>query len=185
MPLPPHRRPIRLPQAAYRAGDTFLLTCCVHRRETAFLHPPLARHALHCAVQSAVLTSAQLWAAVIMPDHVHLLVSGAVGCSVLDTGACFKRLVSWYATSAGRSTPLWQRRIHDQGIRTHLPNALDNAIAYLVNNPVRAGFTTHWSNWPFTHVAVEKLGGSLWTQPVDNCAKPDVPSAPTVSPGSC
>ena len=99
---------------------------------------------------AAADTKARLWAGVVMPDHVHLLVSALVGKSPLDTGSDFKRLVTLALRELGHAGPVWQRRIHDRGIRTQFGGEVSAAAAYVVQNPVRARLVSEWTAWPHT-----------------------------------
>jgi REP element-mobilizing transposase RayT len=103
-------------------------------------------------LQAATKTAAALWCGVVMPDHVHLLVSAAQGKSPLDTAACFKRLTTIAVRAQGFSGDLWQRRIHDRGIRADFDNDVDAAACYVLDNPVRRGFVESWEQWPFSHL---------------------------------
>lgn len=90
-----------------------------------------------------------------MPDHAHLLVNALEGKSPLDVASCFKRLVTLEARKRGHSDALWQRRVHDRGLRTNFNNDLAAAIRYVLNNPVRQGLVSSWERWPFGHLHPE------------------------------
>jgi REP element-mobilizing transposase RayT len=90
-----------------------------------------------------------------MPDHAHLLVPAVDGKSPLDVGSCFKRLVTLEARKLGCSDALWQRRVHDRGIRTDFNHDPAAAIRYVLDNPVRQGFVSSWERWPLSHLHPE------------------------------
>jgi len=50
---------------------------------------------------------------------------------------------------------LWQRSYFDYTLRTE--EAIESVVAYIVNNPVRAGFVTRPGDWPF-------WGSSHWSR---------------------
>jgi REP element-mobilizing transposase RayT len=97
-------------------------------------------------------TGAVLWCGMVMPDHVHLLLSAGVGKSPLDTMACFKRMTTLAVRGLGFSGPLWQRRIHDRGIRVDFANDIERAAGYVLGNPVRCGLVASWQDWPLRYV---------------------------------
>jgi putative DNA methylase len=84
-----------------------------------------------------------------MPNHVHVLIR-LMG--EIPLGEVVK---AWKATSAirinrllGRNGSLWLADYHDRFIRD-----LDhfyNAIAYIRNNPLKAGLCRVSSDWPFS-----------------------------------
>ena len=146
------RRDIRLPDACYRDQDTFLLTICTAQRRPVFQRDELAKAAFDALPAAADKTGADLWCAVVMPDHVHLLVTAASGKTPLHTGSCFKRLATVALRKAGFTEPVWQRRIHDRGLRTNFGGDLLAAVRYVLENPVRHDLTSDWEAWPYTFV---------------------------------
>jgi len=47
----------------------------------------------------------------------------------------------------GREGKFWQRESFDHFVRNE--RELHNIIAYIFNNPVKAGWAKHWEDWPF------------------------------------
>ena len=90
-----------------------------------------------------------------MPDHAHLLVHALKGKSPLDVGSCFKRLVTIEARKQGHSDALWQRRVHDRGMRTNINRDLAAVIRYVLGNPVRRRLVSSWQQWPLSHLHSE------------------------------
>jgi len=90
----------------------------------------------------------RLLAWVIMPNHVHLLIEQIAGWP-LD------RLIhSWKSFTAkainrtqGTSGGVWARDYYDRFVRdgTHF----ENALAYIQNNPVKAGLVGRPEDWPW------------------------------------
>ena len=50
-----------------------------------------------------------------------------------------------------RSGTFWQKESYDHLVRDD--RELANIIAYTLNNPVKAGLTTHWQEWKFSYVS--------------------------------
>jgi REP element-mobilizing transposase RayT len=153
------RTKIRLPAEAYRAGETFLLTVCTSENQQLLTQARYGPEALDAMHHAAHKTSASLWCGVIMPEHVHLVVTAQPGKSPLDMAACFKRLTTIAARKRGHQGNLWQRRIHDRGIRTGWNGNLASALFYVLDNPVRRGLVDAWEDWPlsYLHPDIESL----------------------------
>ena len=60
--------------------------------------------------------------------------------------ARIKQLTAFEYTRRTRER-LWQRSYFDRTLRPK--DALDSVMAYIVNNPIRAGFVTLADDWPF------------------------------------
>ncbi len=108
--------------------------------------------ALHYRDQRAY----DLLAFCIMPNHVHLV------CTPLaqEDGTyralprilqSLKRHTARRANEIlGRRGAFWQAESYDHVVRHE--NALTRIIAYVVNNPVKAGLADEWEAWPRTYV---------------------------------
>lgn len=150
------RRPIRLGREAYVAGEPFLLTICTAGRQSLLKPQHYGRQVYEAILVAAEKTGATLWCAVVMPEHVHLLLHAPAGRDPLDTAACFKRLATIAVRKAGyKAESFWQRRIHDRGIRTNFGNDLGAAIRYVLSNPVRRALVSSWEQWPLSYVHPE------------------------------
>jgi REP element-mobilizing transposase RayT len=86
----------------------------------------------------------------IMPNHVHLVVNLPEEAPLL--ARTLQRIKSFTARhineahcSNGR---VWQPESYDHRIRSN--RELQNVLAYVVNNPVKAGLVADWQQWPFT-----------------------------------
>jgi REP element-mobilizing transposase RayT len=88
----------------------------------------------------------RLLAWVIMPNHVHVMIEQM---DRLDT-----ILHSWKSFTANRINALrdvrgkvWAREYYDRFIRD--PAHFENALAYISNNPVKAGLVRSADDWPW------------------------------------
>ncbi|MBF9223056.1 hypothetical protein I2H31_18280 [Hymenobacter sp. BT662] len=65
-----------------------------------------------------------------------------------------QRLKSYTATRAnkvlGRTGAFWQAESYDHVVRN---GELERVLAYVVENPVKAGFVEDWEQWPHTYLA--------------------------------
>jgi len=50
----------------------------------------------------------------------------------------------------GRSGPFWQHESYDHVVRD--AREYERILAYIVNNPVKAGLVEDWQDWPYTFV---------------------------------
>ena len=85
---------------------------------------------------------------VIMPDHVHLLVT-PVACTVSEIMRNFKSFTSKQIRETLRqSGPIWQRRFYDRVIRDE--QQFLAALDYIHLNPVRSGLVSSPENYEFS-----------------------------------
>ena len=89
--------------------------------------------------------------AVIMPDHVHLVVRFPPQTEFVRAVRQWKH---WTARQLGVE---WQRDFFDHRLRSE--ESLDEKVRYLLNNPVRAGLVEDFQEWPHLWMAE---GGISW-----------------------
>jgi REP element-mobilizing transposase RayT len=90
-----------------------------------------------------------LHAWVVMPNHVHAVLTPFEGHSVSDILHSWKSFTaSAINRSLGRSGKLWQHESFDHLVRNH--DSLIRFITYTENNPVAAGLCQHPEDWPFS-----------------------------------
>lgn len=91
----------------------------------------------------------------IMPNYVHLLVQLPD-----DTLFSFERMMQLIkgrtATAGNRllgriGQPFWQPESYDHLVRS--PAECERVTAYILNNPVKAGLTASWEEWPYSFLA--------------------------------
>ena len=82
----------------------------------------------------------------IMPNHLHLLACVVTeGGDLLDFMDHFKRRSGFELGRLGEPGPVWQRDFWDRHMRSD--EHLDEAVAYIMDNPVRAGLCEHADDW--------------------------------------
>jgi REP element-mobilizing transposase RayT len=96
----------------------------------------------------------------IMPNHVHVVVE------ILEKYLLEEILHSWKSYSAheankllGRCGSFWFREYHDRDIRN--TNHLEDAIAYVENNPVKAGLTRTKEEWQWSSARGKRIWPTL------------------------
>ena len=146
MPHPkPHSRYLRSGRWS-GSGHVYLVTFTTWKRQrwlAEFLTARLVIQALNKARYAETL------AFVVMPDHVHWLMSLHEG-GLLSTEVQGVKSVSSHRLNSflNRKGPIWQPGFHDHGLRNE--ESLPEVARYIVMNPVRAGLVRscrEYSHW--------------------------------------
>jgi len=86
---------------------------------------------------------------VVMPEHVHLLISEPVRATVAQGMQSLKissaKHVSRLARRAGKELPLWQKRYYDRNVRDYEEFA--EKLRYIHRNPVKRGLCANPEDW--------------------------------------
>ena len=136
-------RPPRIPmwlQSDQRV--TYFVTLCVKDRRHV-----LAQRNVFAAIERFCREN-ENWntiAAVVMPDHIHALVSPKLNRDERITrfSAALKRFIS----RETRATWQWQHGVFDRLLRRQ--EFGESKWGYMRENPVRAGFVDNWEEWPY------------------------------------
>jgi REP element-mobilizing transposase RayT len=154
--MPQHFYRRNLPHMQKDARPHFL-TFCTHRR--AILHAWARSLTLECCVHEHDV-SIDLHAAVVMPDHVHLIFTPLIDQERSEVVALAQITKSIKSASAhminrrlGRHGPVWQIESFDRVLRSS--EQLDAKIAYLRANPVRRGLVSLPEEWPWLWMPTE------------------------------
>jgi putative DNA methylase len=105
-------------------------------------------------------TRYQLHAWVVMPNHVHALITPLHGESLSAILHSWKSFTAKAANRVlGTSGQFWQEEYFDRMIRDEAH--WDNVVAYIEQNPVKAGLCQRPEDWPFgsAHRGEEKRAG--------------------------
>jgi putative transposase len=94
-------------------------------------------------------TNLELYAWVVMPDHVHLILRTAPPLTMGRAMQLMKgRFANRYNGFLGRKGPVWQDRYHARVLTSD--KALTAAIEYVHHNPVAAGFVVAPEDFPWS-----------------------------------
>ena len=111
---------------------SLVLECCLHQNGQRF----------------------DLKAAVIMPDHVHLIFTPLIAKDAMDVCSLAEIMDSIKGTSAHRVNKalqrkgkVWQTESFDHVLRSS--ENLDAKIQYVLENPVRRGLARDWHDYPW------------------------------------
>lgn len=86
----------------------------------------------------------------IMPNHVHLLLTLHESAPPLTKVMQRIKGVSGYHANKllQRKGQFWERESYDHVVRNE--SSFARIVAYIRNNPVKAGFVKRWEDWPWT-----------------------------------
>jgi REP element-mobilizing transposase RayT len=121
---------------------------CTLRRTPAFANDLVVSTARRQFLQCADELQFAVFAYVFMPDHLHGLVEGSSATSDFQ-GFCYR--LRRRTSSACRPIireGLWQNGYHERVLRG--PRGTEAIVAYIVNNPVRAGLTVRAEDYPYS-----------------------------------
>ena len=122
----------------------YFVTICANGRRKI-----LATETVHAALlqygQLGVERGFALGRYVIMPDHIHLFVSGTLDFNLGIWMRGLKRVVA--AAVTGGRNEVWQRGFFDHIIRNS--GSYSAKWDYVRQNPVRAGLVSKAGDWPF------------------------------------
>jgi putative transposase len=106
-----------------------------------------------------------LFAFVLMPDHLHLLLYPR-GVMLSDILRDFKCKSSFALREVRRKRgPIWQPRFFDSICRK--VHVFWEKMDYIHQNPVRAGLVTRAEDWPWSSAATVHVGAILTADPID------------------
>jgi putative transposase len=143
------RRHLRLDLPAYaQVSLVCSITIATRHRAAVFSNPDVAQAAVEVLRQLAADTEVVVYAYCVMPDHVHLLLSPSPSCDLITFVGQFKNLAQRAAWQRGVNGSFWQRRFWDHFVRSD--EGLERTVAYVLNNPVRAGFVQQWGDYPYS-----------------------------------
>jgi REP element-mobilizing transposase RayT len=119
----------------------YFLTFCIARREKV-----LANDETFAAFEAAIarLTIWTVIAAVLMPDHVHLLI--APNDRELPVGNASGAIKRWMRRELA-ATWQWQPGSFDRLLRSD--ESAYEKWQYIRENPARAGLVAKWEDWPY------------------------------------
>ena len=128
----------------------YFVTMCVENREAV-----LANDAALTAFRNAAirLRDWTVLAAVLMPDHLHVLVSPTEDreAQLGNLAGAIKRWMRQELCASWR----WQRGSFDRLLRSD--ESLHDKWLYVEENPVRAGLVEHYLAWPYRYTFNDKL----------------------------
>jgi REP element-mobilizing transposase RayT len=144
---------VRLADFDYASDAPIHLTLCADRG-SPFADARLAAVVCDSVERCCKLCGYALFGVCLMPDHLHVLLSpGESGIAVRDWLRRFKSFTTNEFVRGGGDSPLWQRSASDHVCRKE--ETAEQVLAYIIDNPVRAGLVGCWQDWPWTRVLIK------------------------------
>lgn len=119
----------------------FITVCAVPRGINHLCHPDVATRVLAAANHYHTIGRWHAELVLLMPDHVHALLSFPV------TESMNLVIRSWKHYLAAQCQIDWQRDYFDHRLRGH--EGHQEKTDYILNNPVRAGLAKSPEDWPY------------------------------------
>ena len=118
-----------------------------HDRQRHFGDAPTVALVIDQFLHTARLEGFEMLAYCFMPDHVHLLIEGLAEQADVRRFARLGKQRAGYLFTRQRHERLWQDSFFDRTLRPE--DDIAALIAYVVNNPVRAGLVSDPSEYLF------------------------------------
>ena len=123
----------------------FITFCCYHRRP--LLTGDAAKKTFEIALERVRRRCALcVYGYVIMPEHVHLLLSEPKRGTLADALKSLKQGIS--RRLIGDAEHFWQKRYYDFNIRN--ARQFVEKLRYIHRNPVKRGLCAHPEDWPWS-----------------------------------
>ena len=121
------------------------------RAGPTYLRIPAVAQLITASIQQGVPLDYQLHAWVVMPNHVHILLTPWIEPSVV-----LRQVKGASARSANKvlgltGQPFWQDESYDRLVRN--PAEFDRIENYILQNPVKAGLVQSAEEYPWSSVA--------------------------------
>jgi len=142
------RKPIRLPQPNYMGFRSYFVTICAKDRKRPFTIPRVVESMLAVLREQSVRFAFEVNAYCFMPDHCHLLLAGKTAqANLSDMIRGFKGCSAKSLRQFG-IFDTWQKGFYEHILRSGEDCA--SVMAYIFENPVRAGLVKDNYAWPFS-----------------------------------
>ncbi|QNI38144.1 REP-associated tyrosine transposase [Edaphobacter albus] len=153
--------PLGLKRYQQEDDDHFITFSCYHRKP--YLNTPSSKDTfLRSLEQTRSTYGFEVLGYVVMPEHIHLLVSEPPHAPLSKALQALKISVSRNLTER----PFWQTRYYDFNVHTH--NKRVEKLKYIHRNPVTRGLVSHPQDWPWSsyrHYLLNEPSPVLITQP--------------------
>jgi REP element-mobilizing transposase RayT len=137
----------RLQRDAYKGYTRALFTACFDGRAEYFISDDRFKIHEEHLLRALKQHQCQSELYVFMPDHVHLIVTGMEETSDTYAGISKFKQYSGFWLSQNDAIFRWQQDFHDHILREE--DDLHGTMLYLLENPVRAGLTENWKQYPY------------------------------------
>jgi putative transposase len=144
-----------------QTGQAHFLTFSCHRREPRLRSPERCDLFVEKLEQARQRFGLRIYAYVVMPEHIHLLLSEPDRGSLAGAIQSLKLSVTRSISGVGTTEParFWEKRYYDRNIRNH--EEFVEKLRYIHRNPVQRGLVERPEDWPwssFRHYATGEIG---------------------------
>ena len=139
--------PVRLPTFSYSGRHRYFLTFCTHNRSLLFVSPEHVQVVLEQIARVAEEQQFAVPAYCFMPDHVHIVAEGLEECANLKSFVKLAKQCSGFHFRRRFGLTLWQRYLYEHVVRDD--ETTEAIVAYVVENPLRAGLVERIDDYPF------------------------------------
>jgi putative transposase len=150
-------------------GDLHFLTFSCYRREPNLRTPQSRNRYQRSLEETRKHYKFNVLGYVVMPEHIHLLVTEPERESLATAMQAFKQSVSRHL---GSGDPFWQTRYYDFNVRTERKRI--EKLRYIHRNPVKRGLVESPEQWPWSSFRQYSTG-------VKGTVKISLPWAPDLS----
>ncbi len=131
---------------------TYFLTVCAHMHTNRFQRTEVAELMISKLLEYRDSGEFQVHEFVVMPDHIHVLLSLSDGCPLSRAVQLIKGGFSRALHQQGISpSVVWEPRYHDRRVRDM--NEFAEIALYIKNNPARRGLVGEATAYPYSSAA--------------------------------
>ena len=143
-----HGRDLRKGRASI-PGQIYLITTVTHQRQPIFTDFHCARIVINTIRHMEQTCEIESLSFVIMPDHLHWLISLGNKIPLYQVIANVKRRSAYRINEHKKRTgsSVWQKGFHDYALRKD--DEIKDVARYIVANPLRAGLVNKIGDYPF------------------------------------
>jgi putative transposase len=136
----------------HHSGQSHFITFSFYHRQPLLARMQMQEAFLLALEQTRRRFEMRVYGYVVMPEHVHLLLSEPDGESLSRAMLLLKMKVSVRASKEGRrgegTSPLWQARYFDHNVRNRA--GFVTQLRYIHRNPVKRGLCDAPQDWPWS-----------------------------------
>jgi len=181
----------------HESGQSHFVTFSCYRRKASFKEPAIYNLFPVCLEATRRRFRMRVYGYVVMPEHVHLLVSepneGNLSQAIHHLKLSFSKRVPQVralplGANLGEKQPFWQKRYYDRNVKDYREFTVK--LRYLHRNPVKRGLVRNPMDWPwssFRHYALREVGvveiESQWTATDHEQESPGAPARIFLRPG--
>lgn len=144
----------------HHSGQSHFLTFSCYRRLPLLAEMRMQESFLSALEQTRRRFQMRVYGYVVMPEHVHLLLSEPADGMLAQAVQMLKTKVSVQARRQGKRTagelPFWQARYFDHNVRNHA--GFVTQLRYIHRNPVKRSLCATPEDWPWSSFRAWALG---------------------------